>query len=549
MGALALLAVLFDMAVIWQFPPALDRGQTYFLWPLIANVAHGTGYVACNPSYFLNCESTNQVTAMYEPVPVLVFAALAALTHDSLWVVAGFQALVAVVTLVGLAMLTRQLAGPRTALVAGAIWAVYLPALRLVPEAAADLLGALGATCGVLAFMHARRTDRKVAWAVAGVAIGLGTLSRSAVLVLALTLVAGLLLWERSPAGRGLSWRLQRSLLVLAACAVVQVPWLVRNELAFGRPILGSTLVGYNLLREAHALTTPDYARRVSVNEGVAALHEVAARRPDLNGSENEGQLDTVYREEALSIIAAHPLRYVVSTADRMFMLWFNSRASGSEAGGASLADAMAYLPNVQQVLILAAAVVGFAVSSWHTSWPLVLTLVVYCLAHMAVGTQQRYLVPVMPLVIALAAVGWAHAVERLRRPAFSVAGDAPWLALVRGFGRLEQETYALYLAARNPRATWSAFSAVVAGVVLSLEPLPNPVKSLPALDRVIDVAPMLFGIIVARRLLPPAKLRSYRAEAQGALAAHQRRPLLVCAVAWVAVATLTLVLLIWNPV
>ncbi|HYY90322.1 MAG TPA: hypothetical protein VFA49_16100, partial [Chloroflexota bacterium] len=134
-------------------------------------------------------------------------------------------------------------------------------------------------------------------------------------------------------------------------------------------------------------------------------------------------------------------------------------------------------------------------------------------------------------------------------QPAFSVAGDAPWLALARGFGRLEQGTYALYLAARNPRATWSAFSAVVAGVVLSLEPLPNPVKSLPALDRVIDVAPMLFGIIVARRLLPPAKLRSYRAEAQGALAAHQRRPLLVCAVAWVAVATLTLVLLIWNPV
>ena len=41
--ALAALALAFDLAVIQAFPPALDRGQTAVLWPLIANVAHGNG--------------------------------------------------------------------------------------------------------------------------------------------------------------------------------------------------------------------------------------------------------------------------------------------------------------------------------------------------------------------------------------------------------------------------------------------------------------------------------------------------------------------------
>ena len=550
--ALAALALAFDLAVIQAFPPALDRGQTAVLWPLIANVAHGNGYVVCNTLYFPNCASTNQVTAMYEPLPILVFAGLAAVTHDSLWPIAVLQALVSAGVLVGVFLLTRHLAGPRPALLAAAIWTVYLPALRLVPQVAADLLASLWLTWGVVALAYAWRTDRRLGWVMAGACLGLGTLSRSAVLVVASAVVVGLLV--RPPArGQNVSWRVRRAVLLVAVCGLVQLPWVLRNQVALGRPVVGSTLVGYNLFRGAHALTTPEYVRWVNNIEVLEAIRDLLARRPDLAGTENEAQLDAVYRQEALATIAEHPLRYIVLSADRFLMLWFDWRVSVTDPGPRLLGP-MEYLSPLQQLLLLAAALIGVLATPVRKSSPLVLAVLVYCLSYMAVNAQQRYVVPVMPLVIALGGVGCAHVWQLVwaaatRQAAPRLAADAGWVLLVAGVRRLERETYALYLAIKDRRTPWYAKGMAIVGLVFGLGPVPTP-KSLPALDRFIDVAPIFLGLFLARGLVPAAGLVAYRVEASEDLSRPRNGLIIASVVAgWVLLAGLAAALLIWDPV
>jgi hypothetical protein len=556
--ALALLTLVLDAVVIRVFPPALDRGKTSDLWPIVQNLAHGQGMVGCVPKWFPVCGPTNQVTGMFEPVPVLLFAGAAVLAHDALNLVVWVQVAASVATAVGVALLTRHFAGPITAVLAGLAWAVYLPAARLVPQVSEDLLAGVGLTWGVLAFLYARRTDRRLAWVAVGVCLGMGALSRSVVMVVAPTLALGLVLRPPS-ATRSRAWRLRRAALLLAACALVQLPWVVRNELALGRPVLGSTLVGYNVFREAQALTTPDYMRYVTVDEALAGIEDLLARRPDISANTNEAQLDTIYRQEGLSLIAAHPLRFLSLSGGRFLMLWFDWRVGGSDIDP-KLNGAMGYLPDVQQVLLFGAGLLGLLVLPWRRSWPLAATIGVWCLAHMLVHAQQRYIVPMMPLVVGSAAAGCAYLLQRAwaaspfwtpiwtppRLPADSLAG----LLVNNALPRLKRESYALFVASTDARTPWYIKAVPLVGLVcgpLFLHPL---TRSQPAFDRFVDVVPVLIALLIARRLLPDWTLAASRQRAELALS-RPRSGVLTGAIlgGWLLMAMLTLSLLALDPV
>jgi hypothetical protein len=406
-----LMALTLDGLVLGHSPPGADRGETSAWWPLVQNVAHGFGYVQCLPDYFPFCGAANQATAMHEPVPVLLFAGVAVLGHDSLQAVAALQVVVHLVILFGVVLVARRLAGHRTALLAGVVWALYIPALRLVPSASGDLLGALGVTWGVLAFMAARRAERTWLWLAAGGCLGLGALSRSAVLVIAPALALGNLAWPFWPT-LSMRGRVQRSLLVLAAWGLVQLPWVVRNELTFGRPVLGSTLAGYNIFRHNSALGTSDFVRYIGPAEAQGAVQFLLAHRPELQGTENEADLEAVYRHEGLALIAAQPLKYITLVAGRFFMLWFNWTVP--EAYGQTLASDPGYLAELQQVLLVAGGALGALTIPWRRCWPATSTIIVVGLTYMAVDGQLRYLVSVAPLLMVLSAIACTQVGERL---------------------------------------------------------------------------------------------------------------------------------------
>jgi hypothetical protein len=400
-----LLVLILGIAKLWLHPPSFEFNWENRWWQIAVNLARGDGYVACKTIYFPFCDSANQVTAMREPLPVLLFALIALLSNESLLAAAAAGVIINLGTVVAVFFLTRELANTRTGVLAALLWACYLSPVRLFyTQPSGDLLATLAITCGLFHFLRARRTGRPSEWLAAGVWLGLAILSRSAALIIALVLTAGQLL--RPHAAKGTSQpSLVRSLrpvaLFVLAWALTASPWYVRNYLAFGRPVIGSTLSGYYLYRQNHMLPTDNYLRFVSGGEFVPVLHQTIARRPDLHGTENEAAMDQVYREEALRIIRAEPLRYLALSGYRFLMLWFNWGVKEVYRQQSTAGD---YLTMIQHALLLAGGAVGLR-GRWRRAWPLAASVVAFSLVYMAAMAHVLYIVAVIPLLVALSAI------------------------------------------------------------------------------------------------------------------------------------------------
>jgi 4-amino-4-deoxy-L-arabinose transferase-like glycosyltransferase len=407
--AILLFVSILGLAHLWWHPPDLASNWENRWWQIGVNIARGDGYVACKPIYFPFCGPANQVTAMREPLPVLLFALIAFLTGESLTAAALAGVLLSLGIVIAVFLLTRELATTRAGVLAAVLWACYLPPIRsLYAQPSGDLLAALAITCGLFFFLRARRTHRPSEWLFAGLCLGLAALSRSAALIVTAALAAGQMMWpdvagaSRRPALRS---RLRPVALLLLAASVTIAPWFVRNHLAFGRPVVGSTLAGYYLYRQNHILPSDDYLRFVTGGEFVPVLHAMIDRRSDLRGTENEAEMDRVYREEALRVIGAEPLRFLWLSAHRFLMLWFNWGVKEAYGLAHSLGD---YLTMLQHALLLAGGVVGLR-WRWRRGWPLALSVAAFSLLYMGVMAHMLYVVAVVPLLVALTAVACAE--------------------------------------------------------------------------------------------------------------------------------------------
>lgn len=413
--ALALIVVFalaFNALRLWSEPLTYQTGQTDNWWTVVVNLLDGKGYASCFPKYFPFCGPTNQITAMREPAPVFLFTVTALLSNQSLEAAALVEMALNLAVLVALFWLTREWANPRAALLAALLWAIYLPAIKLVAQVSGDLLATCGLVVGMYFVLRARRTNRLRDWVVAGLGVSVSVMSRSAMLIVAATLIGGLLVEG------ALKWRAkQQSLLVSARPALVMGlavlallgPWVVRNDLALGSPVIGSTLTGYNLYRHNYILATDNYLRYVGADEGEAEIKALIARRSDLNGTENEAQMEAVYRSEGIRIIAAHPAQYLLLSAYRFWPLWFNWQIREAYGEHTEFVD---YVMMAQQALLLVLALVGWRGNESRT-WMLTVGMVLLSLAYMAVNSQMRYIVPVMPFIISLSAAGLIRLTHR----------------------------------------------------------------------------------------------------------------------------------------
>ena len=115
---------------------------------------------------------------------------------------------------------------------------------------------------------------------------------------------------------------------------------------------------------------------------------------------------------------------------------------------------------------------------------------------------------------------------------------------LRRWAGRLKVETYALYLAYRDPRVPWHArlFVALVVGYAFSpIDLIPDPIPVLGYLDDLILVP---LGIALAVRMVPADVLAECREKASEISAKPVNRTAAAVVVAvWLAVAALAVYL------
>jgi 4-amino-4-deoxy-L-arabinose transferase-like glycosyltransferase len=291
------------------------------------------------------------------------------------------------------------------ALAAAAFWSFSVPVIEEIGDASGDLEGAFWVVLALLLFQRARRSHRSLDWILAGLVMGMAVLSRSALLAGALLLVVGILL-ERSVGS--LRIRLGRAALYALALCVALAPWVIRNQLVFGVPTVGSSLSGYNLYRQNYFAGNPRVPPHyVGAKEADLAIKRLIQSDPPPRSS-NELQMDAFYTRAALRDIRTNPARYLELSAFRFLSLWFNS--SVKAAYGAH-ADKLDTLMLIQQILFLGAAAFG----AWRhrrTLWPVALVLIAVSAAYILVIAQVRYLVDVMPLVALLAASSFFPRVE-----------------------------------------------------------------------------------------------------------------------------------------
>jgi uncharacterized membrane protein YkvA (DUF1232 family) len=84
--------------------------------------------------------------------------------------------------------------------------------------------------------------------------------------------------------------------------------------------------------------------------------------------------------------------------------------------------------------------------------------------------------------------------------------------------GRLKAETYALYLAARDPRTPWYARLLVAGVVAYALSPFDLVPDFIPVIGYLDDLLLLPLGIALAIRLIPDPVLRASRLRAQEAI-------------------------------
>jgi 4-amino-4-deoxy-L-arabinose transferase and related glycosyltransferases of PMT family len=400
-GIILVLGILLSVISMANHPPSLQSGETDSWWVIALNLIHGHGYSLCLTQYFPFCGPSNQITAMREPLPVFLFTMAAWVGKESLWVAELVEAIIYLAILLSLYFLTREWADARSAVITSFLWVIYLPALELIPQVSGDLFATLCTTLGILFTLRARKTRSTLHWILAGVVLGLAVLSRSATLVIALLLIGGQTIecWRQHWKPKDI---IRPALLISGLVILMMAPWLIRNRLSLGRPILGSSLTGYNLYRHNYMIGKNPYFRYVGPEEAAQAIKDLISRRTDLRGDENEAEMDLIYRDEALQIIKAHPAQYVFLSAYRFFPLWFDWKVAEAYGRPVKRYD---YLIMILQAILLTLAFVGLQKKAVLT-WPMWGSIVAISLAYMAVDARLLYVMPVMPLVVSLSAVG-----------------------------------------------------------------------------------------------------------------------------------------------
>lgn len=110
---------------------------------------------------------------------------------------------------------------------------------------------------------------------------------------------------------------------------------------------------------------------------------------------------------------------------------------------------------------------------------------------------------------------------------------------------RLEQETYALYLAARHPATPWYAKLLVAGIVAYALSPIDLIPDFIPVIGFLDDLVLVPLGIALAIRLIPREVLEESRARARESLGEGRptsRAAAVVVVAIWVVLAALCVV-------
>ncbi|HWH44343.1 MAG TPA: glycosyltransferase family 39 protein, partial [Thermoleophilaceae bacterium] len=282
------------------------------------SIAAGDGY----PGSVVTA-SQDEPSAFRPPAFPYLLGGVYALTGSSYTAARLLCALLGVLTVLLLFMVARRTLGPRAALVAGGIGAVFPPLVFLSASLTVESLFTPLALGAVLVLLRHRESASVRSAVAAGALIGAATLARynGLALLLPAVLATGL------GVPRSMRVRAVSAAIVCAAALAVIAPWVVRTSTAFDSPTPLGTQGGYALAGVYNSV-----ARSDPENPGAWRLPNVA---PELRGlfsdrSIDERELDSGLREESLELMGEHP-GYVAEVFARNSWRLANPRAHAEE--------------------------------------------------------------------------------------------------------------------------------------------------------------------------------------------------------------------------
>lgn len=378
-------------------------------------LAHGEGYTlrifaAHNPS----------LPTAYYPVGFPAILALLRLLGGGLASDRALQVLASTAIIPVAALLARRAYGRAAGRAAAWLTALWPGGILFSATWLAEPLFALGLGLALLPLAYARRRARLRALVCSSLVLGALAYVRPSALPIALVLGITLGFAWRPTAALAARARYAFTLgaLALALALVPLAPWIVRNQLRLGAPVLVSTNGGVNLLIGAL---------------GDGSYSEIDANHPCRRTPMSEAARDRCYAASARAQIAREPVTWLGRGLLKLAHTFGHDSAaaqsfSAGYRGPESLREAAQIwalgLSRVAWLGLLAAALAG-AHRVWRRAPPSARALLlapVLALAglHAVYLGGDRYRAAVAPMLLALSGVGMVRASRASARPPLS---------------------------------------------------------------------------------------------------------------------------------
>ncbi len=358
-------------------------------------------------------------TAYRPPLYPLILTPLVALGDGSTAAIGILHVVLGVAT-VGLAYRLANLWGlERLSVVAAGLVAVDPLLLMQSTIVMTETLAVFLAVLALIGLTLAAKQPTTARTALAGFAVALASLCRPTFLPW-MALGALVLPWY----GLTRTDRLRTFAVYCLAAAVVLAPWVVRNQVRFGRPIAGTTHGGYTLLLANNRLYY-DHLRREPWRSvwPADALNEWWLTRASRATPADELGADQLAYDEAIDTIRREPEMFLYSSLLRVAWLWSplphqTDPQEGTPERFARWAVGAWYVAE----LLLAALGMAAVFFGWkdqdrggphpmrHTGWIWgVFLLLVFTAVHTLFWTNIRMRAPLMPVVAAAAVYAASH--------------------------------------------------------------------------------------------------------------------------------------------
>jgi len=378
--AIALRAAAVIAVVGWEQPPS-DKTSRYDAIAL--NLLEGEGF----------SRQGGRPTAVAPPLYPLLLAGVYRVAGYSETALRATLGVLDVVTCVVWMLIAWEILDRRAAWMTGLLYAICPYFIYMTVTAGSDTLFLLMLSVFMLILVSTLETPTRMGFVVAGVVLGLATLTRAVPLLFPIYLLPFLMLRYRAALGKALGvW-------ILITCGFVATltPWTIRNFVHFHRLVPVQTLGGYHLYLATTAYEDPESRANRSPVEG----------RGDV-------ETDAGLYTKTVRRVAEHPVRFLRGMADRLVQMWYLRHGGRPDVvlGAANIG-----------LLALASAGAYRSRRRWRQLLPILALISYFVLLHSVLFAMFRYMLPVVPALLMLASVPPVALLARM----FPRIEDSPW--------------------------------------------------------------------------------------------------------------------------